>query len=80
VCCVRLQQIFSFIYEATFRVCVCVCARARATVNRHSRGVCGSGNPHDVTEHVSDSPKINVWYALLRNQSHRSSFRFENQQ
>jgi hypothetical protein len=36
-------------------------------VNRHNCRVCGSENPHDVTEHEHRSPKVNVWRASMKN-------------
>jgi hypothetical protein len=30
------------------------------TVNRHNCCVWGSENPHDITEHECDSPKVNM--------------------
>jgi hypothetical protein len=36
------------------------------TVNRHNC-VWGSENPYDVTEHERDSPKVEVWCALMKN-------------
>jgi hypothetical protein len=43
---------------ATLHVC--------ETVNRYNYHVWGSKSPHDVTEIEDDSPKVNVWCALMR--------------
>jgi hypothetical protein len=37
------------------------------TANRHNCRVLGSENPHEVTEQKRDSPKVNVWCAVVKN-------------
>lgn len=43
--------------EATFHV--------SGKVNKHNVRIWGSENPHATTEHVRDSPKVNVWCGVL---------------
>ena len=33
-------------------------------VNRHNVRIWGTENPHETMEHVRDSPKVNVFYAI----------------
>jgi hypothetical protein len=46
--------------EATFHL--------SGKVNRHNLIIWGSQNPHQVVEHVQDSPKVNVFCAVSRTQ------------
>jgi hypothetical protein len=35
-------------------------------VNRHNLRIWGSNNPHEVIEHLTDGPKLNVFCALYK--------------
>jgi hypothetical protein len=44
--------------EATFHLL--------GNINAHNLGIWGSNNPHEVIEHTRDSPKLNVFCALAK--------------
>jgi hypothetical protein len=44
--------------EATFHV--------SEKVNKQHVHIWGSQHPHAILKHIRDSPKVNVWYGLLR--------------
>jgi hypothetical protein len=46
-----------FTHEATFHV--------SGKVHRHNVRIWDTENPHVVREHIRDSPKVNVWCAIL---------------
>jgi hypothetical protein len=52
--------------EATFHL--------SGKVNRHNRIIWGSQNPHQVVEHVRDSPKVNVFCSVSRTQVYGQFF------
>ena len=43
-------------------------------VNRHNVRIWGEENPHATTEHERDSPKLNVFCAILKNHVHGPFF------
>jgi len=49
-----------------------LCFPDDATFKRHNCRVWWSENPHDDTEHEQDSPKVNVWCTLMKNQNYGS--------
>ena len=52
--------------EATFHT--------NGKVNTHNVGIWGEDNPHATIEHEKDSPKVNVFCAISKNQVHGPFF------
>lgn len=50
-----------FFNEETFYIC--------GTVDRHNCKVWGSEYPYEVNEYECHSPKVKMWYAVMKNNS-----------